>query len=358
MMKYYVPGEKKPVRKSTKETDKQQARAVLRRKLLEIGRGVRIDDRVTLNGLRELVLDDYLVKGQTSAENVDLAFDNLVKAWGDCRAVSTNEQKLRAYLAARLRSGLSRATVRREFAALRRGWHLAGDALPSLKFPEISPPKPRKVTLEPAEFECIREHLPAYLKDGATAMYLMGWRRNEIFGLTWPEVDFETGLVSLPAARAKNREARYFPFALVPELKRAFEDARTAAEEDARRNCRIIPWVFSRRGKQIKSFRVAWKRACEECGLVSGKHLPGGKIPHDLRRTAITRLELELKIPRPVAKEIVGHKSDYVYEGYVVPQSKHVAEAVKRLAAFYGREKKRTSRVVRLRVLTRGSDLE
>jgi integrase len=120
-------------------------------------------------------------------------------------------------------------------------------------------------------------------------------------------------------------------FPLTPELRRVLEAqlARTAAIE--RRTGRIIPWLFHRDGRPIKSFRRAWRTAVLKAGVP-------GRIPHDFRRTAIRNLE-RAGIPRPSAKAMVGPKTDSAYERYAIKDEAMLRESAEKLAAFQARER-------------------
>jgi integrase len=52
-------------------------------------------------------------------------------------------------------------------------------------------------------------------------------------------------------------------------------------------------------------FRKAWAKACEKAGVP-------GRIPHDMRRTAVRNLE-RAGVPRSAAMRRVGHKTEAIY---------------------------------------------
>ncbi len=172
----------------------------------------------------------------------------------------------------------------------------------------------------------MRSRLPEALQPLATFAYLTGWRvRSEIQTLQWPQVDFKAGIVRLEPGAAKNKEARLFPFSVWPELAEVLRSQRerTTALEHATDS--IIPWTFHRNGRLIKDFRRAWKNASRDAGST-------GMIPHDLRRTAVRRLE-RAGVPRKTAMKLVGHKTESIYQRYMIVVEKDFVDTVKKLAA-------------------------
>src|SRR5436190_167961 len=93
------------------------------------------------------------------------------------------------------------------------------------------------------------------------------------------------------------------------EWRRAQTDAAQRAGE------RIIPYsfrdaagrpLFGSDQRRQKIFRGARRRAC------NAAEYPG-RIPHDFRRTAVRNLE-RAGMPRSVAMELVGHRTELVYQ--------------------------------------------
>ena len=81
-------------------------------------------------------------------------------------------------------------------------------------------------------------------------------------------------------------------------------------------------------GSKFYQSGVGWRRLCVAANVLGrdGKH----KRPHDNRRSSVRRLEWE-GIPREVAKELVGHKTDSMYNRYMITNDADKRAAVRRL---------------------------
>ena len=90
----------------------------------------------------------------------------------------------------------------------------------------------------------------------------------------------------------------------------------------------ICPWVFNRsnrkvKGKRITTFIRAFRAACTKAGCP-------GRIPHDLRRTAVRNL-VRAGVPERVAMQMTGHKTRSVFERYNIVSECDLVEAAKKL---------------------------
>jgi len=112
----------------------------------------------------------------------------------------------------------------------------------------------------------------------------------------------------------------------LPELKAMLEAQRERTTALERATGQIIPFMFHRDGKPVRTFRTAWRTACRRAGLM-------GRIPHDFRRTAVRNLE-RAGVARSVAKQMVGHGTDSIYERYAIVSEGDQREAVAKLAAL------------------------
>ena len=165
--------------------------------------------------------------------------------------------------------------------------------------------------------------------------YAVNGITSEVLPLEWRQVEFKAGEVRLDAGTTKNREGRVFPMtAGLRELLKA----QQTEHERLKKAGHIVPFVFfrevaERRGgdkkpQPIVSFNKAWKNACRAAGYP-------GRIPHDLRRTAVRSL-VHAGIPERVAMMMTGHKTRSVFERYNIVSETDLREAARKLDGLSG----------------------
>src|SRR5207245_4366981 len=93
------------------------------------------------------------------------------------------------------------------------------------------------------------------------------------------------------------------------------------------------PWVFHRRGRQVKYIRGAWRRACIAAGVP-------GKLFHDLRRT-VARDLIAAGHDYKSAMSVTGHKTMSTFLRYQITSTRETAAALKGLQAHRRDERKR-----------------
>ena len=168
-------------------------------------------------------------------------------------------------------------------------------------------------------FVALREHLPPYLKDLITFLYLSGWRVGEMKALEWRDVDFAGRVVRLRQSVSKNKDGRLLP--LSGDLLEIIERANA----NRRLDC---PYVFHLDVQPIGDFKRAWASACKRAGV-------GKVLVHDLRRTAVRNM-VRAGIPDRVAMTLSGHKTRSVFDRYNIVSEADLAAAAERLQAHLG----------------------
>lgn len=287
------------------------------------------------------VLADYRANGRRTAGQVEQRLrDHLLPVFGARRMASITTADLRAYTTARQEAGASNGTINRELAIVRRAFRLAqqsGTAVTRPHVPMLREADPRSGFFERADFEDVRDALPDYLRGVVTFAFYTGWRvPSEILPLTWDRVNRADKTVTLDPGTTKNREPRLLPFANLPELEDVIEDAWSEHQRLARQGT-LCPYVFTRAGKRIKSFRKSWDAACAAAGV-------RGRIPHDFRRTAVRNL-VRAGVPDTVAMKVTGHKTRSVFDRYNIVSEADLRDA---LGALSGKEKGKKAKAGRV----------
>jgi integrase len=163
-----------------------------------------------------------------------------------------------------------------------------------------------------------------------------GWQperlASEVFPPEWRQVDFDGGGVRLDPGSTKNGKGRVFP--MTAELRKVLT-AQHAENERLQKTGVIVPWcswrlLAERRGGQeklrmITTFTAAWKKACRAAGCP-------GRIPHDLRRTAVRNF-VRNGIPERVAMRLTGHKTPSVFARYDIVSDGDLRDAARKLDA-------------------------
>jgi integrase len=228
--------------------------------------------------------------------------------------------------------GVTNAAINRSLQLLRRIFNVAVKAGLLYHRPHIGlleESSARTGFFEPEQFASLHAHLPASLQPVIEFAYITGWRiTSEVFPLEWRTIDFAANEVRLDPGTTKNREGRVIH--MTTEL-RALLETQLVEHERLKQAGHIFPFVFFReiatgRGgkkypKRICAFTKAWKTACRTAGCP-------GRIPHDLRRTAVRNLERR-GVPRTVAMRVTGHKTESVYKRYDIVSEGDLADAAR-----------------------------
>ena len=300
-------------------------------------------ERTTFEDLAAMLTDDYLANGRRSLERLRTSLRHLRDTFGLDRAGDVTTDRLTRYVRIRLDAGAAPSSVRNELAALKRAFRLAHragrvGAVPA--FPSLAVDNVRAGFFEPEDLAAVLAELPAELQSVVRFAALTGWRKAETLGLTWDAVDFTAGTVRLEPGTTKNRQGRAFPFAALPELAELLRAQRAATDAVQRARGCIVPWVFHRNGRPIHDYYAAWRSAPDRAahvqrGLVRVLVRPQlvGRLVHDLRRTAVRNLE-RASVPRSVAMQLTGHKTEAVYRRYAIVAEADLREGVAKLAAL------------------------
>ena len=233
--------------------------------------------------------------------------------------------QIRQYQLTRRAAGAATGTINRETSALHRMGTLAVhwgwlDTVPG--FPDrLRENPPRQGFFEHPEYLAVRAHLPAPWQDILDLAYYSGWRKQEILGLTWEEIDMAGGVIRLSPARSKTLVGRILPI------------SHPIADALARRRARRdpdSPLVFHRDGITIRRWRTAWRTACQAAGVPT-------RFLHDCRRTAARNL-IRANVPERVAMLLTGHKSRAIFDRYNIIHEQELLDAGDQLVEYLAQQ--------------------
>jgi len=321
-------------RESSQSTNRVVAVRLLHERFEEVarhGRPVSVQaEKVAFEDLVPLLVTNYQINSRKSLDRAQDAITHLREFFGLDRAIEIQPDRIEQYIAKRQCEDAMPATMKYELAVLKRMFTLAVQAQRLINrpyIPSIEVRNTRTGFFEEPEFRAVLEHLPEEVKPVAEFMYLTGWRKQEVLTLGWRQVDFNAGVVRLEPGTTKTDEGRTFPFSIFPAMKALLERQRARTDALQQATDQIIPWVFHRDGKPIRSFRKAWDNAIKEAGIPR-------RIPHDFRRTAVRNLE-RAGVPRSVAMKLTGHQTESVYRRYAIVSERDLSEGVAKLAALH-----------------------
>ncbi len=241
------------------------------------------------------------------------------------RAVIITTDRIRQYVALRQAEKISNAKVNRETELLGRAFKLAmedGKLSYCPKIPALPERNARQGFFERAEFEAVAERLPEAIAEAARFAYGTGWRRSEVVGLRWENVDRSAREVRIPTS--KNGEPRSVP--LDESLWELMERRWAARAFEDRGDTVLSQFVFHRSGRQLGNFARAWASACKTAKVQ-------GRLFHDLRRTAVRDM-IRAGVPQAVAKKISGHETDSVFERYNIVSEEDKLDALRRRQSY------------------------
>jgi integrase len=324
---FYYPVNGRMKHESSKSTDKNEAQRLRRKRILEIESGNHVGstaDKITIDALLNDLLWHYQTNNPKSHWWAKLKVRFLREFFGYMKAAKLGSDQIKAYVDARKSQGRQNGTINRELSLLRKACKLAHECEPSKlvkmpKIPELDESgTARQGFFEESTYQSLRQVLDPDIVPVLDFAYVTGCRRGEIIKLQWPQVDLEERIIRLRIGETKNDDSRLIP--LTDELLESL--ARLKAERDE--YWPDSPWVFSRQGKRIKSFKGAWEAACIKAGL------PKSTIFHDLRRTGVRNL-VRAGVPEKVAMTISGHKTRDVFERYNIVSEDDLHEAMHKL---------------------------
>jgi integrase len=315
------------VRQSARTLDREEALAVLQRKLGEIATGRAAGpERIRISALLQLLLEDYRRRDHADLYQAELRVaKHLHPVFGDVRAAEFSTKKLNLYIEARKDAGAANATINRELAILRRAFKLGYKHDPQLvyRLPVIEALKESNVREGFLETDCYRRILDALgdeIKPVFVVAYHLGMRMGELLSLKRDWIDLRQGMIYVQGQVTKNRKPKTAP--IYGDMAAWLEMTISRGNVQSPK----CPWLFSREGKRVKDFRRDWQRACEVAGVP-------GLLFHDLRRTAVRNM-IRAGVPEKIAMQIAGYKTPSMLWRYNIIDERDIREAGKRTERY------------------------
>jgi integrase len=318
----------KEYNQSSESKLKKDAVAMLTERQGDILRGKPITPRlgkVTFEEAGADVVADYRINKKKSVDGVERRLRlHLTPVFDGWRMANITTPDVRKFIVQRQAAGASNAEINRETGLLRRMFSLAvqgGKLLHRPHIPMLREDNVRTGFFEPEQYRSVLAHLPEDIRGVVTFAYITGWRvQSEVLPLQWRNVDFSAGEVRLDPGTTKNKKGRVFPF--TNDLRTLLE-TQYGEHQRLKAEGKIVPYVFARDGEPIGTFKKAWRAACKAAGCP-------GRIPHDLRRTAVRNL-VRAGISESVAMTMTGHKTRSVFDRYDISSDNDLRDAAKRL---------------------------
>jgi integrase len=190
---------------------------------------------------------------------------------------------------------------------------------------KLEEPPPRQGIVSEKQFAEIIQKLAPWAVVAVKAIKITGWRVRSVLSRRTSHVDLENGFLILDYRSSKNRTEYKWP--LIGELGDLVTSQMTEIRSAEHKLRREIRWLFHRDGKLIPygTLYDAWRAAAKEAGHP-------GKLMHDFRRTAATRLDSTPGISRTVAMILLGHKTDIMFRRYIQSHDARLIEAARTLA--------------------------
>lgn len=319
-------------RESSGTTSKRDAFALLRVRIGKRSDGTLTGrpEKVTLAELKAALQRHYLLEDNASWPRALQAFAHLEEHFGEtARAVDITRSAVSEYQEARLLAGAARNTVRYETGVLNTAFGVAAenDLLPSKPiFPRLAEGEKRSGFFGAADFAALVVELPADVAAVVRFARMTGWRRGEITGLLWPQIEWDdasypgphaepvpgpNACIRIGEAQTKGGDSRQFPLAGADEL-RALLLERWRSRDGLH--------VFHRKGKPIGDFRKVWDRACTKAGVPD-------RLFHDLRRTAARDFR-QAGVSEGEIMRLCGWKTRDMFDRYNIIDDRDLSRAV------------------------------
>jgi len=340
----------------TFETE-EKARRELAKRISDDASGIPVSSAPNVVLFGELIVDvrnEYLINKRKSLKSFDARMQNHVDpALGHLRASQITTSQLNTYILRRQAETPkpSTGTINRELEAIRHVFRLAmqgGKLLHMPHVPHLRENNTRTGFFTAADVERLCSHMAPMLGLFVRFAFLTGWRRGEISGLKWSNVDFVANEIRLEPGTTKSGEGRIFP--MTSELRDLLTDRmawaktpKVKTDKAARRAMKrprvttITQHVFVIDGRPVGEFRKQWIAANDKAGLpcvydkeTGKKAIRALRIFHDLRRSAARRF-VQAGLSQSHIMALCGWKTDSIFQRYQVVTTSDLRAALDRM---------------------------
>lgn len=272
-----------------KATSKQEAEQILRQYLGEMDKGLSPDSaKIKFGDLAMELVTDYEMRHRRSIKTLISRLNlHILPYFGCMKVFQITGRDIADYTEARINEGAAYGSINRELNHINKSFKLGmlhdithrkpgGELLPEPRYR-------RGRNWTDPEFAKVLEHLPEDIQAPVRFMYITGWRVSEVQSLGQHNIDWQEREVRLDPGSTKTDQGhrRVFPF--IPGLEELLVEQLEKTSRLEAESGKAIPWVFHRKGKQIRSFTADWYKAIKEAGIT-------GLRRHDYRGTALDNL--------------------------------------------------------------------
>jgi integrase len=274
-------------------------------------------DRRTVGELLDLYWQEHAQPHAADSTRIEYALPPLRKHFGLMRPTEIKPATVNRYVAWR---GKAPGTVRRELTVLIACLNHArkrGDLIQVPHVPLPAAPPPRDRWLTSTEIDRLLALAEKRRRDPKrlSRVERFCWialeapaRRRSIERLSWPQVDLERGIIDFRTPGRTQTSKRQVPVPISDRLLPVLQRAREERQNDL--------WVLDCSGSVRKAFEALAKAA----GLED-------VTPHDLRRTAATRMA-QAGVPLAMIAAILGNTVAVVERTYAHWQADALRQAV------------------------------
>lgn len=273
---------------------------------------------------------------QKSLPTLLVHFQNhLEPVFGEKCAERLRTWDIEEYKTHRKKEGAANATINLELAAMRRAFNLGIaqeliEKAPKVTLFRVGKTNRRKGFFEPDLYEEMLRSVKPYMKPVLRFGFLSGWREGEIFKLRW-DLNYDLDSQVIRIYDSKNQDGKALP--LLDEDGHTTELSQLLLTQlyHHREQFPGVPWIFHNEGRQINrtTFNKHWRKAARPIEERIGRRI----FFHDLRRTAVRNLT-RAGVPRVIAKEITGHRTDDVYDRYDIVDEDDVKKAFTKVSRY------------------------